>query len=934
MSTYVVPQVLVFQDFRLTPRFQDVDLSAHISGPHAALVRFSEPSEREVGSLAWYDRLASNDYAWPNRPSGSKIDLPYTRVFVKDAILRYYENIMSSGDAINKVGPNRIQGATAVFASSPAAARSSVFLDRDVQPGDVVRVRGVDSSNVSHVLWTTVQRVIGTPLASSIGAATADSSNAATTTLASTINKTGGPDNCVTAAVNAGGYNGLPTGHLTETYTIIVTDSSTGGNFTTARLRVVSGSGTDSQINVIPAAAGNPTPIGTRGLEVTFDKNITTACQASATAASVTEDDLIAGQRWQVTVTQAFTPPTATSGGTYAHTEDTTYIVEVTRGGLFTSTLKPQVTVTTHNGVDFSGPTSVPAAATAVPVGTRGVTISFAGTALRKGDRYYITVVGTQSGPRKIIELSHNLNAGIPDGADLDVSLFIRRPQLELDRKGIAPGSFNWTAHPTHLTVESGITVYDPSWTLGGIPQPLPLFSEPSKGYGRVYVQYRAFLSSLSNSIGRIADIGELNSQISGALDPDNPLKWGVFKALQNANGVPVMYTAVADPDDLNSWTAVLNLLVREDSVYGLVPLTQRRDVLELYAAHVLSQSTPEQSAWRTLWLSLTGAPRIPIIHNGSTVEGYAAATTTDGLPALGLLTVSSGPVYRLQLTSGNVDFLSQGVRVGDRLRINFSTNVYGEETFDEYVVQTVNSADQITLVSGPASPPSIPLKFEIWRVLSRDEEAQVIAQRAGSWGNRRIRAVWPDVVSAGGRSQPGYFLAAALAGLASGILPQQGMTRLEITGFESVKRTTDYFSRAQLDTMAESGVWIVTQNESTGAIYTRHALTTAGYGDINHREESITRNIDSISFTLFKHFESYIGVTNITPNLIESMRLDLLTLTDKLRRPVNNRLSGQIVDAELVRIEQNALFRDRIDLVINCILPYPFNNMEVRLVV
>ena len=937
MANYILPQVLVFQDFRLLPAETRVQLSAHISGPHAYLVRFSEPNEREAGNLGWYDRLTDTDYSWPGQPLGSRIDLGYTKVFVRDALLRYYENIMSAGDAITKVGPNRIQANTTVFASSTAAPRSPDFLDRDVQPGDVVRIRGVDTASNSHVLWTTVQRVIGVPVASSVSSATADTHNAATTTLASTINKIGGPDNCVTAAVNASGYNGLPSGHVSETYTIIVTDSSTGGNFTTARLRVISGSGTDSQINVIPAAAGSPTNIGTRGLKVTFDKNITAACQAAATAAGVTEDDLIAGQRWQVTVTQAFTPPTATSGGTYTHTLDTTYIVEVSRGGLFTSTVKPQITVTTHNGSDFSGPTDVPAAATAVPIGTRGLTISFAGTALRKGDRYYITAIGTQSGPRRIIELAHNLPAAIPNAADLDVSLFIRRPVLELSEKALVAPNRNWQAFADKLTVYSGITVQDPSWTSGGVPQPLPLFAEPSQNFGRLYVQYRAYLSNLSNTIGTVYDIGQLDDQISGPLDPDNPLKWAVFKALQNANTAGVRYTAVADPDDLNSWSQVLGLLVREEGVYGLVPLTQRRDIQELYVAHALSQSTPEQASWRTVWLSLKGIPTIPIIHNGSTVDGYSAPTTTDELPALGTVQdlPSSPGVYNvLRLTSGNADFLEQSIRPGDKVRINFAVDAYGEVSYQEYTVASIQSADQLTLATPLSLPVTIPVKFEIWRNLSRDEEAAAIGRQAGSWGHRRVRAVWPDHLGAGSRRQPGYFLAAALAGLSSGVAPHQGLTRLEIVGFDDLRRTTDYFSRAQLDTMAASGVWIVTQDADTGRVFTRHGLTTANYNDINQREEVLTRNVDSISFLINRRLDSYIGVSNVTPTLLSSLRIELMNLIGFLQQSINNRIGGQLIDATIVRFEQNELFRDRVDLVLDCVLPYPFNNMEVRLLI
>ena len=50
MATYVLPQVLVFQDFTIQPAVAANPLSAHIAGGHAYLVRESESDEREFGA--------------------------------------------------------------------------------------------------------------------------------------------------------------------------------------------------------------------------------------------------------------------------------------------------------------------------------------------------------------------------------------------------------------------------------------------------------------------------------------------------------------------------------------------------------------------------------------------------------------------------------------------------------------------------------------------------------------------------------------------------------------------------------------------------------------------------------------------------------------------------------------------------------------------
>lgn len=938
MAAYIIPQVQVFQDFRRAPQSVVNPRNAHISGGHAFLVRFTDEDERELGLLGLYDRLLDTDYAWPNQPAGSRIDPGYTRIFVKDGLLKYFEDFIGSGSVIAKVGPNRIRSATINFADFDVYPRHSSLKSRDVQPGDVAKVRAIVGGN-PVTLWTYVKAVRSDQLPSSVGSASGDPSNAATQGASSSVTKLGGPDNCVVASANISAYNGLPDGFINETYDIIVTESSVGGNFTTARLRVISGSGLDDQDSVVPAAAGNPTNIGARGLQVTFDVNVNTACSLAAASEGVSHIDLIAGQRWRVTVQQAFTAPTATSGGTYDYNVDTTYIVEIERGGLFSATVKPRIKVTTTTGIDLSGPTIVPAAATPVAVGSYGVTIQFSGAGLRKGDKYYIPVTGIKDGPRRILELGHNLPDGVLDNQEVDLTLFIRKPTMEIpeNRIGFAPLK-NWAQSQTQITLYAGVIGYDSSWHDGGVPQPLPLYSEASLNYGLVYVHYRAWRSELCNNVFTVATVDDLDDVISGPLHQDNPLKWGVFKALSNSNGVPVRCTSVCNPDDLDSWQRVLELLGGRRDVYGLVPLTTNRSVLDLFAAHVNNMSSPSNAKWRVAWFSLVGLPTVPVVHAGSDVPGYTSPTTSDGNVALGTIQddpATSGTQYTiLQCTSNNARFLANQVRPGDVVRTLYTNDGFGNYTYSEFLVAEVTSENQLRLQSGPAAPVNVPIKFEIWRNLNAQEEAEAIA-RTATWKSRRVMAVWPDFIDDAGSPSPGYFLAASLAGLASGVLPHQGLTRVALGGYTAVPRTTEKFNEAQLDIMAGAGIWIVTQNRETGQIYSRHALTTAEYSDINSREEMVTRNVDSISYRFYDQLQPFIGVTNVTPVVQSRLEVEIGSLLDVLRSELaTNDLGGQIVDGTLVEVRPHAVLKDRYVVTINLSLPYPFNNVDVHLVV
>ncbi len=947
MATYVLPQVLVFQEFSIIPAAAANPLRAHISGPHAQLIRYSDDDERETGKLGYYDRLLDTEYAWPDRPAGGKADATYTKVWMKDALLKYFSDSIAGGSVITKTAGynNRIRSATVNFATNGEYDRDADLLDRDVQLGDIAKVRAVNVDSESVTLWTYVKKLIGDETAAVVSAADADANNAAAQGSSSSITQTDGAVNCVQLTVNAGDYDGLASGYVTETYDVIVIEGSVGGDYTTAKLRVISGSGSDDVAEKVPSVAGAETAIGTRGLTVTIDELDTAGCSASAAVNDVSADDLITGQRWQITVNQAFTEPTATSGGDYDGDNDTTYIVEVTRGGSVDDTVLPQIKVTTTNGVDLSGPTTITADSTEFDVGTEGVTIEFDTTQLRKGDRYYINVTAVTEGPMRTIELGHNLSTDIADGAAVELTLFIHKPLLQVDknRVGFAP-ELNWDTSETELTVKSGIIAYDETWTDSGVQQPLDVYSEESKKYGLLYVETRYWLQDLCNEVNAIRDPGDINDAISGALHPDNPLKWGVFKALENSNGTDVKFTAVCDPDDDEAWADVLAKLLGRDDVYGLVPLTRKRTVLDLYAAHVTAQSSPEQGLWRVLWVNLEGVPEIPVVHAGSTVPGHVDASTSDGEVALAVIEDdpdTSGSQYtRVRFTSGNVELLDLDVRAGDILRVLYTSDGFGNEEYSEYVIDEVQSEDQLRLLTGPDAPISVAAKAEIWRNLTATEESTVVATNAGSWGSRRVRATWPDRIEASGTVMEGYFLNCSLAGLISGVLPHQGLTHVEVVGYSDVSRTTSKFNRTQLDTMALGGVWIVTQDltgadTTLGAIYTRHAVTTGGYDDLNQREEMITRNVDSISYRFKDHIKPFIGITNVTPVIQARLELEVGDLIRTLQTESSTpNLGGQLISATIVELRPHLTMKDRYVVKLDCVVPYPVNNVEIHLMV
>jgi hypothetical protein len=334
----------------------------------------------------------------------------------------------------------------------------------------------------------------------------------------------------------------------------------------------------------------------------------------------------------------------------------------------------------------------------------------------------------------------------------------------------------------------------------------------------------------------------------------------------------------------------------------------------------------------------LSGVPEIPLVSAGSIVPNHLIATTTDGNPALAVFEDdpgTSGTQYTIcRVPAANSAFAVNDVKPGDIVRALYTGDGFGNFTYSEFVVDSVQSENQIRVKTGPGAPQPVPAKIEVWRNLGATAEALEVGKSAGSFNDRRIRATWPDQIESAGTLQEGYHLNAALAGLASGVLPQQGLTHVQVAGFSSTQRTNDKFNKPQLDSMALAGVWIV-QQALDGEIFTRHAVTTGDYENINDREEMITRNVDSISYRFKDYFEPFIGVTNVTPTMEEVIRGGLEKLIGALETERTTiSLGGQLIGATIDRFFISALFKDRYVAYITLDVPYALNNIELHLIV
>jgi len=947
MPDYVLPQALIYQEFTLVPTALTAPLRACPVGPQYALFRYADSDEKPYIKVTdSYNPDADEDFLWPGRPAGGVVDEDYTRMFIDDALLQYYADPGGDASAIAAVEGyrNRLRFDALVLQTKNGFNRSGVFLDRDVSPGDVLDITATACGD-AYDIRTQILDLVADEIPAVIDPVEADMYNSPTQSYSVGHDKTAGVDNNVCIeAVDGSGYDGRIDGQISETYEIEVVERSDDGDARRATLQVTALSGTETQYRFKPVYGFGVDyeDIGTRGLKVLFNNN---GCGSSSSpGGGIDADDFLVGQKWQVEVNQAYTKPTQSSGGTYLGAYDTTYIAEVSEGGDL-GTAKIRVWTTT--GVDASGPTVVTAPGLATVVGTQGVTITFATapTGLVKGDKFVIAVEAAGEGAVKtavlatplppalrgicevVVGSSSSDSSGTPP--DLAVTFYIQKDiEVQEDRTGYAP-LVNWEQSETEFTTKAGIIAYDASWTNAGVMQPLPVKD------GKVYVNYRALIFQWVNTVGTISDVSLINDIFSQApiIDQDNPLVFGVYNALLNSNGEDVKFTAVgaSSPIELEDWIEALEVLKDRDDVYSLVPLTFDKQVLDAFAGHVDAMSAADVGRWRIAWFCQQAVTEKAVYTESLDPlrEGEVVLATITDDPD------TSGTQYTLVTAEGE-KFLTGGVSItpGDILRAQYMDDGFGNVTYSEYVIDAIMNDEEIRLVSGPSSPITTPAKIEIWRNLNKTQVAEELALKPGLWTSRRVYLVWPDEVGNAGETVPGYFLACSLAGLRGASLPHRPLTNVEIIGWDDLSRTTEFFNEPQLNTMAAAGWWIVTRDPNDGTVYTRHQLSTNNL-DLNRREQSVTTNVDSISYTLLNRLKIYIGRGNVTPVMISIIEGEIVSVMTFFNNFIAQDILGpQVIEYRIARLEQHPTLKDRILAEIPMVIPYPLNNVEVHLII
>lgn len=687
------------------------------------------------------------------------------------------------------------------------------------------------------------------------------------------------------------GGGALPAGNYYLRYTFT---SGTGetlvGSSTSAQFTVASGD--------IPRATLPALPLGARGINVYL-----TQASGAATTARL--------YKRNVTGTTVDLALATYDGGVFASApaQPTTNTATLTAA---------QISAVDLTGVDASGPTAVPFSAAAA-VGTQGVTMSFSQNKLRKGDTYLVTATAAADGALQTLVLSDNLSTALLGASDLQLKLYLKRSMAVPSLRPGAEPDLNWEAAAEEITVYSDMMLEDPAWTVSGVVTPLPVEA------GTLYMQYRAWLDRHAGQVYDISDTTTLVSTL-GVNHPDNPLCYAVGKALANANGATVRYTAIANPATVSLWTDALPMLDRMFDVYGIVPLTRDSDVLTALAAHVEEQSGDENSSWRMLFVNPAVEASYVIVDATTTSDDATAMATLADNPSV------TGMQYTLlTCTTGNAKFVTLGVRAGDTVRFLYGLDSAGESTWSEFTVASIINEDQLVLSSGHTVAVSVAQRFEVWRTRTKNEQATALAAAASGYASSRVVAVWPDLIEDGTLSVPGYFAAAAIAGLQGSVAPHQPLRNLQLTGFSGVSRSTSYFNNGQLRTLETAGYCTIDQ-ESDGTVYLRRCRTT-DQASVETGEESSVRSLDAIRFALYRRMRQYLGRSNVSESTEANIRVDLVSELENAKSgTLVSRLGSLVTGYTIDQIRRHTVFQDVYVVAITLSRPTILNDVQLVL--
>ena len=593
-----------------------------------------------------------------------------------------------------------------------------------------------------------------------------------------------------------------------------------------------------------------------------------------------------------------------TTSGTFIGTEECIYLVRVAEiseetevsgasgasgaAGQDISSIKFEVTAI-GGEVGYSATLTFTEASVAQNIGNYGAKMAVdAMTGFALNDSYVITCSPSQAGARNIVYVNATLDAG---WASQDLEVFVESGNVIGTSVEIAKAYVNTTA--------TGVQMMEDAYVqFGGVSYALTADT-------KLFVSYRELLKSDTYKLLDVRTGGA--ADWVGQIVPDNPL--GMMYGVANSIAPGSFYLmAVPDSSD-ESYQTALEYIGTFEEVFAPIPYDQNRVIQSTLVGIVNKYSDPYIAQYKKAWLTA-------LTKESSVVY----EKTSNGMPLLGTVTDS---VLTLEAPA---DVVAGGLKIGDTAIL---MNVYDEslEAYidREYEITSIVDSTSVGLSGAVDTGRVAQVKFT--RELSTSEYAAALAAEARAYNNAWVNLVWCDSLTVLGYSnQPLSLLCCALAALRASLPPHAPLSDVTVPSVEV--GNTLMLSDAEYETLNTGGVWVV-RPDATGSPVTMHQITTLTDGTIAE-EDSVVSNGASIAHELRSATKKFRGNVNVSDDLIEQLRADILAVFAQIAGRSYSAIYGpQLEDYEIVELKRDDANKQRLLCKLSGAMPLPLIDSE-----
>lgn len=427
----------------------------------------------------------------------------------------------------------------------------------------------------------------------------------------------------------------------------------------------------------------------------------------------------------------------------------------------------------------------------------------------------------------------------------------------------------------------------------------------------KVFIAYRGLRTDLSNTVLTFNSPTDVLGQLGNITDA-NPL--GLACDLAAANTTGRVRAIAVSSNDLQGYISALSVAEGERS-YFLTPLTQDVSIIAAFKAHSINMSTPANAAWR-ITLANTAMP---------TTKDVGQYSVTFPSPTTSTITSVTGG---FAMTDTSATFITDGVVPGDILHIVAgSGGALGPVTVLNVISNQQLQVNTVSAYTG--------VSYYITKIMTKSETAAAVASFSTTMGTSRVCHVQPDIVgvTVNGTTKylPGYYLAAAVAGMGTGFAVQQGLTNVSVAGIVDLKNSNLQFQKADMNTMAAAGTMLFVQDTQGGVPYCRHELTT-DMTTLNSRELLKVKELDYLSFFYIDILKGFIGSWNITASSLNTLRQTITAGSELLRSQSLPKVGPVLINYAITTLQQDPVNTDHVICVMTVSIGTPLNYIDLTL--